>query len=252
MNLNCPECSAQVNTEDINIQKLVAICNKCGHLFQFDDKLEGSSKTKFIPRPQPKQVTVENQINQLTVEWRWWGKDSVEKVITILVWPMLFYFFLFENLSDFGQSSTIPFLPYIPHIFIGTAVLYSLALQFLNSTTFVIDEFEFKLRHGPLPWLGNRTMSRDDIVQLFTKEVVERKRRRTTSSFHLFAILQNGKDLRLISTGSQPEIAQYIEQELEAFMGIQNKTVVGEYQFPTEAKVSFNGFFDAIRKGSDR
>ncbi len=225
MNLFCSNCSAKIKKEDINIQRMVAVCDNCNHLFRFDDMMEKNHKrSKTLPLPRPKNITVENTINQLTVQWGWWDNASYNNLIFTFVWVGIVAMVAYFPLTA-GSYSGLLFVLVCPHGWVAIGLIYNLITQIFNSTTFTIDDLTLTVEHGPLPWLGNRNIDRSEIEQLFTREIRGRKGRRT---YHLNAVLQNQNEVILLK-GASSEVLKYIEQEIESFMGIKNKRVAGEY-----------------------
>jgi hypothetical protein len=95
---------------------------------------------------------------------------------------------------------------------------------FVNSTVITVESDQLTIKHRPLPWLGNRTLYRNDFIQLYCEEV----RNKNGSSYRLNAVLQNHKKLKLISGIQDRSQAIYFEREIERFMGIENVHVDGE------------------------
>ena len=249
MSLYCPECSEKINPEDINVQRMIAVCDTCGHLFRFDDHFQAeSSDADALPIPQPSQITVHNEINKLIIEWRWWNIRSRLWLILSLLISGWFLAGLVPLFLEFlaGDIDSLITILILPHTWLLLIVLYNSLTSAFNKTTFIVDEFSFKMKHGPLPWLGNRTLNREDIVQIFTKEVPGSKK--GSRRFHLSAVLANGKDLKIISAGSNANLSAYIEQELENFMGIRDKKVKGEYDPINSPMPSFEEMAEEFRK----
>ena len=72
------------------------------------------------------------------------------------------------------------------------------------------------MSHGPLPWFGQRDLDARDIEQLF---VVTHRGKNT--SYTLDARLKSGQTLRILGNSHRPKL-EYIEQEIESFLGITN------------------------------
>jgi hypothetical protein len=96
----------------------------------------------------------------------------------------------------------------------------------VNSTRIAVEGGILTVRHGPLPWPGNRSLPVADLQQLFCEEVVGSKGSR---SYRLNAVLKTGKKLRLVTALKEPDQALYLEQLLETRLGIVDVAVAGEY-----------------------
>ena len=60
-------------------------------------------------------------------------------------------------------------------LFLAIALSYATASQFLNRTRFSLNTEQFTIKHGPLPWLGEKRIATLAIKQLYVKEVASRK-----------------------------------------------------------------------------
>jgi hypothetical protein len=56
MQLNCPQCGTAIPATQINVQKLVAICPACDHLFSFDPPNNAKTKRRKVKKPEAFQI----------------------------------------------------------------------------------------------------------------------------------------------------------------------------------------------------
>lgn len=114
------------------------------------------------------------------------------------------------------------------HVAAGVGLTYFTICGFVNSTRVMANYESLRVRHGPLPWFGNRDVPRLDIDQLFTKEKVVQGKNGPSRSYELHARLRSGRDVKLVTGLSEAEQARFMEQELERFLGIRDEAVSGE------------------------
>lgn len=114
----------------------------------------------------------------------------------------------------------------IVHVIVGIALTYGLFAGLLNRTEITFDRQQLSVWHGPLPWWGNRSLPLGEIRQLYTKESNVKKNRRPT--YHLFYAGRDGRSKKLLSGLDSPDIALFIEQQLEAWLNIPDQSVPGE------------------------
>jgi hypothetical protein len=104
-------------------------------------------------------------------------------------------------------------------------LLYSVSAQIFNRTRISVSHERIVVRHGPLPWLGNREVKTSDIRQIFTRINPGRRRPATQLfiSYDVLALTRNGDTIKLLSgLGLTSEQASFIERKLEASMGIKD------------------------------
>ena len=116
----------------------------------------------------------------------------------------------------------------ILHVAVGAAVTYSTLAGLVNRTRIDIDPMSFSIRHGPLPWRGNRTISTLEIDQLYTMEKVHRGKHGPHYSYQLWAKLKGAPDVKLLSGLEDRDQALYIEHVVEDRMRIADRPVEGE------------------------
>lgn len=105
-------------------------------------------------------------------------------------------------------------------------MLYFFAAQTLNRTRITVSRARVVVRHGPLPWLGNRDVESSTIKQIFTKINLNGNNGRSGllfAPYDLLALGRNDETIKLLSGLSLTrEQAAYLEQKLERYLGIKD------------------------------
>ena len=78
---------------------------------------------------------------------------------------------------------------------------------------------KFVVRHGPLPWIGNKKLDTCDLKQFYVKKCSFLKRNIPTYEIH--AITRNDKNIKLIGGIPSSEQALDIEREVRKYLGIE-------------------------------
>jgi hypothetical protein len=110
----------------------------------------------------------------------------------------------------------------------GIGLFYLVIAAFFNRTDIWIGNGKFIVKHGPLPWKGNKVIDTMEITQLFCDEIVSRSEDSTTTKYRLNAVLRNGRKEVLVAAGIERDQALYIEKAAENRLGIAPAPVVGE------------------------
>jgi hypothetical protein len=109
------------------------------------------------------------------------------------------------------------------------SLTYSVLTGFLNRTVVEVSDLILTIRHGPLPWWGNRELPRSQIEQLFCERTWARTNQNQCGpQYQLYATMGEGKKLRLLGGFRYLGEARFLEQQIERRLGIKPQAVVGE------------------------
>lgn len=107
-------------------------------------------------------------------------------------------------------------------LLVSVVGLYLMLAFLINHTRLTADANGLTVHHGPLPWLGNQRIAREDLRQLFVRV---RSSSRTTE-YRLCARTTSGT-CELVGSASDPDALRQYEQELEDYFGIEDRPVRG-------------------------
>jgi hypothetical protein len=98
----------------------------------------------------------------------------------------------------------------------------------LNKTTIRAQRGLIEIRSGPIPCGGNKTFPTAGLEQLYAQEKVSHGKNGTSYSYELQALLSGNRREKLLAGLTDAEQALYIEQQLERYLGIEDRPVPGE------------------------
>lgn len=188
----------------------------------------------------PENLQIDQRDGQLTIIWKWSNSNTIGIVIALV-----FVGWMVSNVAGFGEvhwtdvpndvlrkitHDPFPFNLFVPiFLFAGLWALYNISAHTFNHSLIRVSRSTLVIRHGPLPWFGNREIETNTIKQIFTKLSPVRRRHETATlwaPYDLLAIDRTGNTLKLLSnlnlTGEQ---ARAIEQKIEQFLGIKDAPV---------------------------
>jgi len=153
---------------------------------------------------------------------KWFDRKIISKTFFAIFWNgFVFYGYLK------GEGMMKFFL--LPFLAAGIYITYEVIAGYLNKTYVRVDNSSIVIKHAPLPHFGNKTLNSSDIKQLYSKEKISDKRKGDSSvSYEVHAITNDNKNIKLLSGLESSEIALFIEQEIEKFLKIEDKSVRGE------------------------
>jgi predicted Zn finger-like uncharacterized protein len=66
--LTCPECGAQIVSNDINLDRMVAKCAECNTVWSFDESFNSANNVQTLNRlavPRPSNIVIEQTGTEL-------------------------------------------------------------------------------------------------------------------------------------------------------------------------------------------
>ena len=109
--------------------------------------------------------------------------------------------------------SLLPFL-------IAAPIVLGALVGLINRTRITLGADGLRVRHRPLPWLGQPTLPVAAIESLYVSEKIsqhtDRRGRRFTTRRYLLRARADGEDLKLLDCGDSREQAAYVQFLLEA------------------------------------
>ena len=177
--------------------------------------------------PLPKRVTIARESGILTITYRWFSPKYVFLAFFCIFWDgFLFFWYSVALQKGWDPSNSAVWIPLF-HVAIGAWLTYSTIAGFLNTTRVVVQSGEIAIRHGPLPWFGNRRLGAQGIRQLYREE------RRSTgedssTSYHLNAITGDNRKIPLIRSVPSADVALYLVHEIEKALRIEDRHVAEE------------------------
>lgn len=224
--LQCPSCGGRTRFA-ADAERFV--CDYCGNEHLFNLPIRGVAPPSPLEpsrrplMPQPGGVTVEMLDDGLELTWRWFSWKYIPLALFCVVWDGFLCFWYSIALSTDAPWIMIVFP--IFHLAVGVGLTYSVLAGFLNHSTLRVDRKIFSIQHDPVPWLGEVKVPLGDLDQLYCKE---KRGSKGSVSYQLAAVLKNGRKLDLLSNLESPEVGFFIEQQIENWLDIPDRSVRGE------------------------
>ena len=227
--LTCPKCKHFISGEDINIEKTVAKCSHCHHVFGF---AYDSTTASLVPEVIVPQGVEELKLkSELDIRLKWLQTTSKGGrwflILFTTMWNLILLPFVVGVIIS-GLWGILLFLS--AHLLIGLGLLWHLATVYFNQTSISVSEHGIKIRTMPLlhPLWKNKDIDTNSLKQLYVSRYVASTSNGVPNyAYALYAILNTGEKISLIR-GMNRETQVYIERAIEDYLGIRNTKVSEE------------------------
>jgi len=190
-----------------------------------------------LAAPMPDKIRREVLPSGLRLTYRWFGPQFLFLVFFCVFWNgfLVFWYSTATAGVDWsaglgaikGDRLMMLLFPVI-HVGVGVGLTYFTLCGFLNSTVVDVSPRQISVKHGPLPWFGNRIVEAMQVAQIYREEIVRRGKNGPHTSYQLSVATKDNRKLKLLSGLETPDLALYLEQEIERHLGIRDQAVAGE------------------------
>lgn len=177
-------------------------------------------------------MVVDHQGRRLVIHWRWFAPTYLAMAVFCVAWDSFLLFWYSIAFRTHNAPWIMIVFP-VAHVAAGVGLTYATLCGFLNRTTMEITPDGLTIRHGPLPWPGNRQLAATQIRQPFCELGSARNGFNTNQnyaapSYQLSAVLTDGSKVKLVGGLRELSDARYLERQLELAMNIAPQPVAGE------------------------
>lgn len=218
----CPNCSSQLRGDDINIHELIGKCARCDHIFRLTIPRDSIPVEKTIGAEpsRPSGILIDDELTDaLLILRRWFHPTLFFLLFFCIAWDGFLVFWyaiaLFGDAQGKGTEWIAILFP-ICHVAVGVGLTYYVIAGFLNTSSIFVDREWLMVRHGPVPWIGNRQLRVDEILGIeidYTYSSDHQPR------YSVSAHVEDGRQMVLLK-GIQPKQADYIAWQLANKLGV--------------------------------
>lgn len=227
--LRCKNCGATIGPENFVERLAMARCGHCGTVFAVSG-LPTSAGAAEAPAPRvkvpmPRGIQVEELGGLLEIRRRWFGPAFIFLAFFCLFWNG---FMIVWHGIALSTGAWFMSLFGLLHTAVGIGVAWFTLAGFLNTTTIRARRGLIEITSGPVPCGGNATIPTDDLAQLYCKERISHSKNGTSYSYKVLAVTKANVRKTLLKNLTEADQALFIEQELERFLGIDDRPMPGE------------------------
>ena len=229
MQLACEVCHAPLDPDDVRMDLAVARCQSCNALYDLSGR-KGRGRSSQAPEkprrvraqaPLPSHFKIEESDGVTRIRWRWFNFVHVLMLVFCICW---------DGALVMGFNSGLRVSSFILiHVTVGVLLTYCTLAGWVNQTAVEVSRNRLTVRHGPLPWPGNRDVPGRQLTQLYGEEIVKTNKGSKSYSYDLMALDREGRKIKLLKGLLEKEQVLYLEQTLERRLGIEDAPVDGEF-----------------------
>lgn len=171
----------------------------------------------------PKNMSICVNDDKLNITLTWFGLSLCNFILQAILAVSMSTITLSTliNFESVSLSTTIIFIA------ISVCSTYQAIATWLNKTTINVTKNRISIIHEPIPWPGKKSFNGKDIKQVYIKEKKTVQNGIAYYSYDIYIIPSKAPSTLLLKNLTKDR-AQYIEQEIEKFLNIEDKTVYGE------------------------
>lgn len=171
----------------------------------------------------PEKMQLVQQGSHIEIVRRWFDPEflvfgMVGIFLGWVVFGYLSWIHIFNSLANDFPSAVLPM------VFASAAIwlMYYGAAGSINRTRISVSRDRISVRHGPLPWPGNRQLETTNIKQFYIQ--AKRGAKGRISRYEVFALSRSHEAIKLVNGPRLSSMqASYIQQELERLVRTGNE-----------------------------
>jgi hypothetical protein len=185
---------------------------------------------KYTEIGMPDGINIDKNFQGLRITRKWFGFKFILLTLFVVIWDaFLINWYAMAFSSSFQSAFDVMFIIFpLFHVALGMGLSYYVLAGYFNKTIIDVDFNSITVRHGPIPFWGNKEVSSKTITQLYCKGDEFPGGRSSYRTFAVHAITSEQRNIKLLTGLDNSEQALFIEQEIEKFLNLEDKPVKGE------------------------
>lgn len=171
----------------------------------------------------PKNITCEHEGPDTVITRKWFSAWAWIFLVICVVWNGSTW--IWHPASNPDEVDLVSkYLPFLP-AFAGLILAYITIALFVNRTVIRAGEEEIRVKHGPLPWRGNVSVSSREIHEIYVKDRKMERSNGVSSHYMVYELWANMEDCsskKLMGGICDRRQMEFIQQTLERTPGCSN------------------------------
>ncbi len=219
MQIRCPKCGARVTAENINIQKMTAVCAACDTVFPFELP-EAKAKTKWRDVRQPEKLILRDaETLRMEFATNFRLEQNGDFIVSMLGGPGL----MLLGLSMIGAEDIPSFAPLVLFA-MAAGFFYWLVLNVVNKTHIEMSEDAITVERKPFPnpFRQKTEIPLDGVTGFkYEETAISKKEAYDTPRYRVWAETTDGISRTIVNDVIE-DYAVYIAQTLEEHLYLES------------------------------
>ncbi|WP_087024595.1 hypothetical protein [Thaumasiovibrio subtropicus] len=166
----------------------------------------------------------------LIIERKWFSSNTLFLTVFTIAWYgfLLNWYTNIPNIWPINAENMMAALFPLIHVSVGISLTYYVIASYFNKTTVTVSPSVVESRITPIPFGFKKSITSKSIEQVYCKEVTTEGRNRKHVSYEVRVVLKDQRHIGLVSGFESSEQALFLQQEIEAYLGIKDVSVKGE------------------------
>ncbi len=152
----------------------------------------------------------------VTIRRRWFSWLVIPLALFAVVWDSFLVFWYFAAFHMANSPLIMKIFP-LGHVAVGVGITYSVFTTLLNKTDVVITPGTVRVATGPLPWVGNKELSRGDLSEVLVRT---RSTGRGGITYKVMYADQGRKERPLLGGIQQADQAEFYAATIRQRLGL--------------------------------
>lgn len=248
MQVRCQNCGAKVPAENINVQKMTAVCTACDNVFSFELP-EAKAKTKWRDVRQPEKLALRDAE---TLRMEFATNFRLEKSAGFVLGT-------FGGLGSIllallvGAEAETPSLMPLVFLLIAAALFYWSALTVMNKTFIEMDDDAIAIQRKPIPSLFDkrREVPLEGVTAIkYEETALSRKEAYDTPRYRVWAETTEGISRTIVNDVIE-EYAVFIAQALQERLYIESAPKTARLEDDDQGQDDDAHIYEVLRKSQN-
>jgi hypothetical protein len=191
----------------------------CGRVAGVSPSPKGRNRTA---NPRPRHFFVKDDGSSLRVGFRWIWCRFTGPAGMCLAWNCFVVLWWWNALRSGDRMGWLAIIITIPHAAVGVLLVYAALAGLLNRTVVKVTSEFVTVRHGPVPWFGNRRMRVDELGGLSCDKDTDPEKHGWRCVYGVNALTKGAGKVDLITELDSAQ-ALFVKQELERWLNIHGR-----------------------------
>jgi hypothetical protein len=178
----------------------------------------------------PRQMQILEEAGRLIIRRKWFSATAIILTAVCLIWDAALLIWVLSMQSDGSMPGELSWEMVLPglHGMVGMGFTYYTLACYLNKTDVILSPELIEVRIWPMKWPGAAAVAVDAVRQLYVASREQRSHNGRQESYEVRLVGHDGRERILVCGLETIDQARFIENEIEAILGIQNRPVSGE------------------------